>query len=214
MNKVLVSSLALLSALAVFEAAKADEAPAKPKRERARRAGAGRSGPAAGQQLVGRAGRWLQRRQLREQRLRRAGRLCLPVRQQHRQQLLRDPVFVQRAQGRLHHRPVRRLPRPVGELGRRYRRRLVLQEQRDLFEPVLAGGDCRHRQQLCANRPVLRLRQAEIGFLDPGARWHARHALEPAVRDGWRRVRRNQRRRSRIPEASTSARAAPRAPPA
>src|SRR3954447_20934257 len=34
MNKVLVSSLALLSALAVFEAAKADEAPAKPKRER------------------------------------------------------------------------------------------------------------------------------------------------------------------------------------
>src|SRR6476659_5201936 len=35
MNKVLVSSLALLSALAVFEAAKADEPPAKPKRERA-----------------------------------------------------------------------------------------------------------------------------------------------------------------------------------
>src|SRR3954470_19261141 len=35
MNKVLVSSLALLSALAVFEAAKADEAPAKPNRERA-----------------------------------------------------------------------------------------------------------------------------------------------------------------------------------
>ena len=35
MNKVLVSSIALLSALAVFEAAKADEAPAKPKRERA-----------------------------------------------------------------------------------------------------------------------------------------------------------------------------------
>ena len=44
-----------------------------------------------------------------------------------------------------------------------------------------------------ANRPVLRLRQAEIGFLDPGARGHARHALEPAIRDGWRRVRRNQR---------------------
>src|SRR3954465_1762151 len=35
MNKVLVSSLALLSALAVFDAAKADEPPAKPKRERA-----------------------------------------------------------------------------------------------------------------------------------------------------------------------------------
>jgi len=35
MNKVLVSSLALLSALAVFDVAKADEAPAKPKRERA-----------------------------------------------------------------------------------------------------------------------------------------------------------------------------------
>ena len=35
MNKVLVSSIALLSALAVFDAAKADEPPAKPKRERA-----------------------------------------------------------------------------------------------------------------------------------------------------------------------------------
>ena len=45
MNKVLVSSLALLSALAVFEAAKADEAPAKPKRERAAAAPA-RAAPA------------------------------------------------------------------------------------------------------------------------------------------------------------------------
>ena len=61
MNKVLVSSLALLSALAVFDVAKADEPPAKPEeRTCRRRAGAGRSGPAAGQQLVGRAGRWLQ----------------------------------------------------------------------------------------------------------------------------------------------------------
>jgi outer membrane immunogenic protein len=45
MNKVLVSSLALLSALAVFDAAKADEPPAKPKRERAAAAPA-RAAPA------------------------------------------------------------------------------------------------------------------------------------------------------------------------
>ena len=45
MNKVLVSSIALLSALAVFDAAKADEPPAKPKRERAAAAPA-RAAPA------------------------------------------------------------------------------------------------------------------------------------------------------------------------
>jgi outer membrane immunogenic protein len=45
MNKVLVSSLALLSALAVFDVAKADEPPAKPKRERAAAAPA-RAAPA------------------------------------------------------------------------------------------------------------------------------------------------------------------------
>jgi len=45
MNKVLVSSIALLSALAVFDVAKADEPPAKPKRERAAAAPA-RAAPA------------------------------------------------------------------------------------------------------------------------------------------------------------------------
>ena len=210
MNKVLVSSLALLSALAVFDVAKADEPPAKPKRERAAAAPA-RAAPAQQQ-----ASNWSggqvggsKRRQLREQRLRRARRLCLPVRQQHRQQLLRDPVFVQRAQGRLHHRSVRRL-RFSGGMGARYRRRLVLQEQRELFEPASTAAIAVTGSNYAANRPVLGLRQAEIGFIDPGARGHARHALEPAIRDRRRRVRRNQRGRSRMPEASTFARAAPR----
>ena len=73
-------------------------------------------------------------------------------------------------------------------------------------------------QQLLADRPVLRLRQAEVGLLDPRPRGHARHALESAVCHGWRRVRRNQRRRLRTPGASTPARSAaprhPRRPPA
>ena len=48
-------------------------------------------------------------------------------------------------------------------------------------------------QQLLAHRPILRLRQAEVGLLDPRPRGHARHAVEPAVCHGRRRVRRNQR---------------------
>ena len=81
MNRALLSGVCLLSTLMVFESAKADEPPVKPKRERAAapaRTAPQRTASTQSQQLVGRPDGWLQRRQFGEQRLRRAGRLRLP----------------------------------------------------------------------------------------------------------------------------------------
>ena len=141
MRGLLISCISVLSAVAMSAPAIADEAPAKPKRERA--AAPQRAAPAqqqasnwSGGQVGGSNGVSSVNNNFVE-----PGAYVCPFGSSLRQQLLRDAVPVQRAQGRLHHRPVCRLPRAVGELGRRSRRRLVLQEQRDLVEPVVVDVD-------------------------------------------------------------------------
>ena len=127
--------------------------------------------------------------------------------------------FVQRAQGRLHHRPVCRLPRSVRELGRRHRGRLVLQEQRDLVEPGVLDGDRGYHSsggsasQLCCEPTSSPAPSSRSRTPRSAPAWACSSRRGACCTS--RAVSRSEKSagRSRIPEASTSARSvAPRHP--
>ena len=158
-------------------------------------------GPYPGQQLVRRAGRWLQRRQLREQQLRGTRRVHLPARQRLRQQLFRDAVQLQRTSGRLYNRSVLGLPPSVWKLwvgiegDASYKKGESSLSQSSSTPLVIYSGS----GSSAFSSSFLRSDQFS-GSVKQGWDYSIRGRLGTLItpwsllyRDGWRRVWRNQR---------------------